>query len=331
MSGAVELSAGNVVEYLRSAGRLPDGPVTVRALGGGISNVVLRVDSGADRFVVKQSLPRLRVPEVWEFDRSRILVERACMDALGRLLPPGSVPVVRFCDPDNFVLAMSCAPPGPIWKDELLAGRVETVTARHVGALLGALQSGAESDPTLAAGFSDNRVLVQGRTDPYHRTAAAAHPDLAAVLEADARRLETTRRTLVLGDLSPKNVVAYRDKALLLDFEVAHWGDPAFDPAFCLTHLALKALHLPHLASEFVAAAEAFWDAYRRTAGRASSPTLDADVALELGCLLLARVDGKSRAEYLTEPERAAVRGLARGLLGDPPSHPLVCFGRIGA
>ena len=37
--------------------------------------------------VVKQSLPMLRVEEVWEFDPRRILVECDCMRILGDLLP----------------------------------------------------------------------------------------------------------------------------------------------------------------------------------------------------------------------------------------------------
>jgi len=35
----------------------------------------------------------------------------------------------------------------------------------------------------------------------------------------------------------------------------------------------------------------------------------------ELGCLLLARVDGKSPAEYLTKPERETVRSMAKDIL----------------
>ena len=39
-----------------------------------------------------------------------------------------------------------------------------------------------------------------------------------------------------------------------------------------------------------------------------------------VGCLLLARVDGKSPVEYLDEPERGEVRALATRLIRTPPA-----------
>ena len=47
-------------------------------------------------------------------------------------------------------------------------------------------------------------------------------------------------RTLVLGDFSPKNILVHAGGLVLLDFECAHAGDPAFDLGFFLTHLVLK-------------------------------------------------------------------------------------------
>jgi 5-methylthioribose kinase len=119
-----------------------------------------------------------------------------------------------------------------------------------------------------------------------------------------------TRSTLVLGDYAPKNAFAYPGRLLILDFEVAHWGDPAFDPAFCLTHLLLKTLHFRD--ARYLRAADLFWRAY--TAGRGEVD--EVAVLRELGCLLLARVDGKSQAEYLVdEAVREDVRELGRRFL----------------
>lgn len=312
-----------VAAYLRRHGVIgEDEDAHVEPFGGGISSVVMRIRTSRDCMVYKHALPRLRVPEVWEMDQSRILGERDCMAALATLLPPGSVPEVRFSDPESFVLVMSCAPPGRIWKECLLAGDVSSAAARRVGTLAGQLQAGAAASEELRERFDDIGIMLQGRVDPFHRTVARAHPDLAPAIEEDVERLVSNRRTLVLGDLSPKNIFVYPDRALLLDLEVAHWGDPAFDPAFLLTHLLLKSVHVRGRAEELLDAAAAFWDAYRARAPNDWSPGLERGVALELGCLLLARIDGKSRAEYLSEPERDQVRQLARGLVQRPSADP---------
>jgi hypothetical protein len=312
-----ELTAENAAQYLRERGVVPaSAELEVRELGWGISNVVLQVRWSDDCLVVKQSLPKLRVEADWPFDRSRILVERDCMAYLSTLLPPGSVPLVRFTDEESFAFGMTCAPPGGVlWKEALLDGVVDNAAAERAGSLLGRIHSAAAADESARRRFVDQTVLIQGRVDPYHLTAAQANPGLAPIIHAEVERLLGTQLTLVLGDYSPKNTFVYADRVLVLDFEVAHWGDPAFDVAFCVTHLALKACKFPHRASRYVGAARSFWGAYAG-AVRDDDGRTEAAAVRELGCLLLARIDGKSKIEYITdEPTQGFVRELAGGVL----------------
>ena len=332
-AGVVELSLANVDSYLREKGRI-DGEQKVgyELLGGGISNTVLKVMLAGDCFVVKQSLPRLRVAQEWFFDRRRIFVERDCMAALGDLLPSGSVPDVRFSDERNFVLGMSCAPKGgENWKDALLTGTTDLQAASWAAQLLALLHRESHTRQTLLDSFRDQSLLIQGRIDPYHRTAAKHHPDLEPIISAEVERLLGTRQVLVHGDYSPKNIVVYPGGVLVLDFEVAHYGDPAFDVAFCLTHLVLKAAHFAPDHVRYLACARKFWDAYQSSVGQAFEPAFESSVVAELGCLMLARIDGKSKIEYIQdEATRDAVRKLARNLLVTPPPDPRTAVERLG-
>jgi len=127
------------------------------------------------------------------------------------------------------------------------------------------------------------------------------------------------RRCLVHGDYSPKNVLVGAEGLWVLDFEVAHLGDPAFDVAFMLNHLALKAIHRPDHANRYQACAQSFWRAYQCGVQPGfAGPT--SYVLGHLGCLMLARVDGKSPAEYLTIAEQVRSRALALALLAAPPA-----------
>jgi 5-methylthioribose kinase len=317
------LSVAAAESYLRARGLVPDGAgVEVEELGWGISNVVLRARVGRDCLVLKQSLPELRVEDEWHFDRSRIVVERRCLAYLAEILPAGRVPEVRFADDDNFLFGMACAPAGGLlWKEELLGGRIDLRAAEHAGGLLADIHRGAALDGRARELFADRTVLIQGRIDPYHRTAAARNPQLAPLIEAEVERLLGERTTLVLGDYSPKNIFVYRDHALVLDLEVAHFGDPAFDTAFCLTHLVLKAFAFPERAQAYARAATTFWTSYTEGIGGAAGPLedIEAHTVRELGCLLLARIDGKSKIEYVTdERTKDAIRERAGEiLLGD--------------
>lgn len=330
---SVDLSLATVDAYLRMRGLL-DGQTAVeyRELSGGISNTVLRAVLSDDCFVVKQSLPKLRVADEWFFDRRRIFVERDCMAALGELLPAGSVPAVRFSDESNFVLGMSCAPAGgEIWKDVLFAGRAEVTTAKQAARMLALIHCESMARPDLLDRFRDQSLLIQGRIDPYHRMAAQRHPDLEPIISAEVERLLDTQLALVHGDYSPKNIVVYPQHILILDFEVAHWGDPAFDVAFCMTHLVLKATHFPAQQADHLECALAFWNTYERAVGRTFGDGLASSVVAELGCLLLARIDGKSKIEYIKdESTREFVRHLARHLLVAPPQDPQAAINWVG-
>ena len=77
------------------------------------------------------------------------------------------------------------------------------------------------------------------------------------MLRALAERTAQTRIALVHGDVSPKNILVGPDAPVLLDAECAWYGDPAFDIAFCLNHLLLKAVLLPHHLDELMQAFEA--------------------------------------------------------------------------
>ena len=103
---------------------------------------------------------------------------------------------------------------------------------------------------------------------------------------------------------------------VFLDAETACSGDPAFDLAFCLNHLLLKCVWHPEFSHAYLECLAALKSAYLdsvasgkcRRARRARSRSSDA--------FLLARIDGKSPVEYLTEEgDKDFVRAAAKRLL----------------
>jgi len=319
-SARTELSERNAAELLAGLGVLPrDAEVAITALAGGVANCVLAVGWPGGEVVVKQALPNLRVAADWPFDPARTDIERECLSYLGEILPAGSVPEVVAFDADHDLLVITRAPAGgTVWKQALLAGEVDPAVGAEVGELVGLLHRTSARDPIARERFAAQWPLIQGRTDPFHRTIAAMHPALRPAILAEVERLEATREALVLGDCSPKNVIAYPSRSpLLLDFEVAHLGDPAFDVAYMLTHLSLKARHRPDDAPALRACAAEFHAAHTRAAADAAPEP--AAVVAELGCLLLSRIDGKSPVEYLDGSDGEAVRAAAATLLLEPP------------
>ena len=162
----MELNEKNAAQYLKSRGIRAN---RVTELGGGISNVVLLVETGEQSFILKQSLSQLRVKDQWLADRSRIFREMESLIDTASILPKGSVPEVLWADKANYLFAMT-AVRGLCWKNELMAGRIDSAIAARAGTLLGCLVRETWASEVLRAKYGDLTTFEQLRLDPYYRT-----------------------------------------------------------------------------------------------------------------------------------------------------------------
>jgi 5-methylthioribose kinase len=331
-----EVTPETAADYLRETGRVPPGrPVAVRALGWGVSNVVMRADvDGAPPIVLKQARERLRTRALWVSRLERIWTEKAALELLAGLLPPGAVPEVLFADPDNYLFAMSCAPDdSAVWKEQLLAGEADPAVARRAGELLGAIHAATVDHPALWAGpLADTAVFDELRIEPFYRAIARVHPDLAPRVEAlTASMAGVPRRCFVHADFSPKNILVHAGGLTLVDLETAHAGDPAYDLGFFLSHLLLKAIRAaPGGEGPYLALTVAFWRAYLDCAGAAfGGDDLVRRAIPHAAACALARVDGTSPVDYLDEGGRAAARRFARAALRSGPASWDVLLGLL--
>ena len=320
------LTTDNAPEYLVERGLVrADDNISIRELGGGVSNIVLLVEwpGAPDRsWVVKQSLGKLRVKDDWRSERSRIIREAESIQALRPVLGEAAVPSVVHLDRENFLFVMTAAPRGSrTWKELLLGRRADVEVAHDAALLLAKMINASRQDPRLGEPFRDRRVFDQLRIDPYYRTTASRHPELR--LEFDdliAATLEI-RNSLVHGDYSPKNMLVHGNSIFLIDFEVVHWGDPAFDSAFLLNHLFLKAFHMPASSETFIDLAFVFWGYLVAALDPAVLAELEGMTYRHLGALMLARIDGKSPAEYIQDEDtKKRVRAAATRILKERPS-----------
>lgn len=308
------LDSSNVAAYLHERGILKAPHGTARTLSGGVSNTVLLVETPERRVVVKQALGKLRVADAWFAPRTRAQTEAAALELIGSITP-GAVPRVLDHDPARFALTIEAATPqwGP-WKDRLLAGDCGPMTATWLGQVLRTWHDQTDNKP-LPPQLEDTDAFRQLRIDPYFTTSAHRRPDLAPMLDRFATELTRHRRCLVSGDFSPKNVLIGETTGWVIDLEVAHRGDPAFDVAFLLNHLLLKAVHLPAHRRQLRRCADAFLAAYGTAPGTSDTAHLHGLI----GCLLLARVIGSSPVEYLTPPQQRSVQDAATSILHRTP------------
>lgn len=291
-------------------GLRPDS-LTITPLTGGVSSDIHLLDDGEIRVVAKRSIEKLRVAEDWPARPSRIWREADALRILGSLLPPNSVPKVYFEDREQFLYVMSAAPDAACnWKSRLLAGEIDPAIARRAGRVHRAFLQYTGSE------FDDQTDFEDLRIDPYYRFTRERHHDLRAAFDRGIANLRTRRQGLVHGDWSPKNLLTARGAEFVwaLDWECVHFGDPGFDTGFLLNHLLLKSFHQP---AHYAPLRECALAYHHEVA--ALVPWADTIVHLPL--LMLARMDGKSPVEYITDPGlKNRIRAFAIRLLNEPPA-----------
>jgi aminoglycoside phosphotransferase (APT) family kinase protein len=301
--------SADFLELLRCEGVVRDPRATLTPLTGGVSCEIYLVEDGAERFVVKRALAKLKVKADWFADVSRNRHEWEFIRYVARFVPT-AVPALRYCSETGNYFAMEyLGDQFQNWKQVLLAGKADPECAARAGTLLAEIHRRSAGDAEAMRRFDTTANFFQLRIEPYFLATGARHPELRPLIEAEAARLETARECLVHGDFSPKNILVSSERLVLLDCEVAWYGDAAFDLAFMLNHFFLKALwHRPREAG-LRRMVDAFWSAY---AAARPVPELDQRVGRLLLMLLLARVDGKSPVEYLDAVRQDFVRQYIR-------------------
>ena len=320
------MSAGlpiEVLESLRVRGLIDHDEVpSAEALTGGVASDIWRVDATSGPFCVKRALAKLRVAADWRAPVARNAYEVAWFEVAGAAVSD-AVPKILAHDPDAGLFAMEWLDPDRyrLWKADLAAGVADPAVAWAVGDRLGRIHSATAAAPDLAERFATDEIFHAIRLEPYLDAAARAHLGVAAELRALIARTASTKVALVHGDVSPKNIQVGPRGPVFLDAECAWWGDPAFDLAFCLNHLLLKCLWVPRAAPGFLQCFERMVAAYRARVDWEPVDALTGRVASLLPGLLLARVDGKSPVEYLTEDrDKNLVREAATGWLREAPA-----------
>ncbi|WP_171013146.1 aminoglycoside phosphotransferase family protein [Microbacterium sp. 2FI] len=299
--------------------------MSAEPLSGGVSSDIWLIRTDDIALVLKRPRRKLKVEADWQAPLDRGASEAAWLEYVSSAVP-GSCPRVLGYDEESFAIALEYLDPArhSNWKSDLLAGRVDPAFAGAVGRDLGRIHSASARAPELAFQFDHPDLFESLRVEPYLVRTAAAVPEAREALESIIGTLRVTRVALVHGDVSPKNILAGQHP-VFLDAECATWSDPAFDAAFCLTHLTLKQIHLPQHAAALRASAQEFAGAYQAEIDWEEPADVAARVARILPALMLARVEGASPAEYLNPAARDIVRAVALDALAtDRPIEDLI-------
>jgi aminoglycoside phosphotransferase (APT) family kinase protein len=241
---------------------------------------------------------------------------------LAQVAPPNTITPLLFEDTEQHIIGMAAVPRGHRkWKEMLLSeGPVRQHVLQFAEILASIHKESSRARERFEQVFRDQSVFESLRLEPYYLYSSSQVEESQQFffrLLSDTRRI---RIALVHGDYSPKNILVYNGRLILIDHEVVHFGDPAFDIGFSLTHLLSKANHCREQRAAFLESAKLYIERYLECAQTAYFDSAFESRACRhaLGCLL-ARVAGRSPLEYLGQSQRAAQQRTVLHLMERPP------------
>ena len=309
------LTEDTVVAYLQSRGVISASEkATVEILTGGVSNVVLAIQTQSKDLVLKQALAELKVATKWEADQRRAIVEAHAIETFNAL-SPDQVPALVDYDPELFTLVLERVPhSATVWKSDLLDGTIYPEIGAKLGHTLATWHNFGRHSQDARAKFSEDLLFEQLRITPFYGTVAGKNADLSPKIMTLVDELKSEKPTLVHGDFSPKNIMIGADRDVyILDFEVTHTGNPVFDLAFLTAHLLCKFYREQDLGKRALLrqTAHDFLSAYDQESEVAHAQTLAWHTAL----IALARVEGTSLVNYLDEVAQQGLSKICKGAL----------------
>lgn len=280
--------------------------------GGGVSGTVVFLEIEGKAIIVKQALAQLKVKETWLCDPNRMYIEMES-NKIYHQVAPDNAPAVLFYDAENYIFGREAAPAGALmWKQQLLDGLLDFRVAEKTIDTLLAVHDYSSGNPEVAETFADKEIFYQLRISPYIEFIVEKYPQLKEYAAPVIEELMGSSITLIHGDFSPKNVMVDDRKVYILDFEVAHYGHPSFDLAFFSNHFILKAVKNKVWAESFLNMLRHMIGRYLSGVKYMSANELEKSYIRLLSLLMIARVDGKSPAEYITEEDdKELIRSMA--------------------
>src|SRR5215469_3331440 len=127
---------GALLKLLRRDGVVRTPGARLTPLSGGVSCEIYLVEDGAEKFVVKRALAKLKVKAEWFADISRNRHEWEYIRYVAKFLPD-AVPALRHCSATDNYFAMEHLNGSFLnWKQLLLAGKAVVPHAMRAGNIL---------------------------------------------------------------------------------------------------------------------------------------------------------------------------------------------------
>ena len=276
--------------------------VSITPLKGGVSCEIYRVDTKYKSYCVKKALKKLKVKKNWYADPIRSYYEFLWLKKAKKILPNSIPEVLHFNKKHNFlIIEYLDMKKFTNLKDDLLKGNVNIPVISTLSKKLCFIHASLKSTYNKKIFQPHNFNFINLRVDPYIIELIKEYPQLKNNIYEVASFLKNNHHTVIHGDFTPKNILVSKTEQIILDAEVANYGDPVFDIISLINHLIIKLIYVKKNKKLFInALKKSFNDYFSNVTWEDKQIIVKRSLSL-IPLMILARIDGKSPAEYLTQ------------------------------
>lgn len=279
----------------------------IKILHGGLSSRIVQVElpSGLS-WVIKQPLSKLRVDFDWFCSPERVHNEALAIKWLSELSPAGTIPALIFKDFSNHLLVMNTVPePHYTWQTLLLAGVINHDHIIQFAKIIAAIHKNSfELSNNLSKLFYDRGFFESLVLEPSYSYTADKVPAAAKFINDLINETKNLRLSLVHGDYCPENILIHKDRLILVDQEVVHWGDPAFDIGFSLANFLNKDLALNNNREDLIEGIKLYWKVYSSNLIDIFPASFEARAVKHTLACLLAKTISRFKLDFSTGEEK---------------------------
>ncbi|MDP3734740.1 MAG: phosphotransferase [Nanoarchaeota archaeon] len=321
------MNKSELYQYLQQKGHITHkANFKITPLSGGNLNHISLVQNKSNSFVIKQALTKAKVEIPFILPPERILMEKRAMQILNARTNSPSIPKMRFFDEERSLLAMETVPSDfKLLTYELLEGNVNLNLIQNMAKLFSSIHNTTYNDKSLKQQFYSKELFKKSKIGCYHEEYYRATTNKIAKknIRETINKAYKNEFCLIHGDAQPKNILVKGDKFYILDYEVAHIGDPAYDLGCLMSHYLFAAIINYPLRKKYYKTISLFFKEYQQNCHFSNQfPKIMQNALGHFPAILYGRVCGTYKVEFIDENTRQVTKKIANYLAQKKPNLP---------
>lgn len=224
--------------------------LSLKEQSGGFTSYTYKIETPSGVFYLKHSAEHSKGAQHIDNDPKLTIYEAKAYELLSRRLARAVLPTLISVDEANSALVLSSAleDTDTTLKDMIHEQHWPLAAAHEIGYHIGTLHGGAINDSEqVRDSLEDEERFFSNQVAWLSSDLAFNSVTTQDLIQDKLRTMTDAQKTLLIGDLAPRNVVTDGERVAFIDFANAVRGWPAFDVGFLAGHVLLNAIEFNEL------------------------------------------------------------------------------------